>query len=151
MKRASLALILALSATNAQADTARIVCDHFRGTRVQFFDNPLAPKGQNRSVVVKGDAISGARVEITYSRSNSDAVMVSTGNVNIGGAVSGTRLTKVESNDLISFVGLDSEDGAIYLLSYHPKLKKLLWSGHNDRIFFVDQGVVGKVFIADCR
>ncbi len=152
MTRPCLIFILIFLATDLQADnTARIVREHVRGNRVQFFDNPIAPEDQNRKTIITDDAISGARLEITYAASTSDAVLIVTGNVNVGGRVKSTPLTKVQSNDLVSFVGVDPEDGALYLLSYHSKLKKLLWSAHNDRISFVDGGVVGKLFIAECK
>lgn len=151
MRRVYLVLILVLSATDLKAETVRITCDHFRGTRVQFFDNPLAPKEQNRKVVIEDDAITGAKLEITYTTSGSDVVMVETGNVNVGGDVKSSPLKKLESNDLVVFMGVDPADGKVHLLSYHPQLKKLLWSSHNDRIWIIDRGVLGKTFIADCR
>jgi hypothetical protein len=60
------------------------------------------------------------------------------------------KLVRFLQNDYMSFVGVDSDDGATYLLSYFPKLERLVWSAHNDRVLSVDRGAIGKLFMTTC-
>jgi hypothetical protein len=120
------------------------------GHRIVYFDNPIAPAANNKKVVEGQDRIGGIRVEITFNDQTLNATLVTTGNENVSGEDGNAELVRVPSNQHVSFVGIDPDDGSVYLISYFPRLNKLLWSMHNDRISVVDGGAVGKQFMADC-
>ncbi|MGB8275698.1 MAG: hypothetical protein WCF16_10575 [Alphaproteobacteria bacterium] len=151
-----MALILLSVASPAIADAQqnpaeRITCENPRGSRVQYANNPISPPDQYQKFVVADDAIDGLRVEITFSQSGTEASLVMYGNKNTGGRVTTMSLLKIVSNDFISFVGRD-EDGAIYLLSFYPRINRLIWSAHNDRIWYVDDVATGKIFMfSECH
>jgi len=134
----------------ARADTWRVTCQHVEGHRIVFFDNPVAPAANNKKVVEERDRIDGIRLEITFNDKTLDATLVTTGNTNVSGEVGNVTLVRVPSPQHVSFVGIDPDDGSVYLISYFPRLNKLLWSMHNDRIYVVDGGAVGKQYMADC-
>lgn len=153
------ALILLSTALPAIADAdvqqnqaQRITCEKAKGARVQYADNPVSPPDEYRKFIVSDDAISGIHVEITFSQTATEASAVVWGNKNTGGKVESTSLVKLVSNDFLSFVGRDNEDGSIYLFSFYPRVNRLIWSMHNDRIWYIDDVAVGKIFMfSECR
>jgi len=142
-------LLLPFVAAPASAEAFRLACQGMNGSRVQYFDNPLAPPAQNRRVIVHSDAITGVRVEITFATENTSATLVTFGNVNLGGAVTNVPLVRLPGGEFLSFVGRH-DSGEINLLSFFPQLGRLLWTVHHDRIAFVDRGALGKIFIGEC-
>jgi hypothetical protein len=143
-------LLFALMPLAASAQQAlRVTCEGATGSRVQYVDNPLSPAGQNKRLIVSNDGIDGLRLELTFRPDASDAVAVMTGNQNTEGRVTSLKLIKIRADQYISFLGID-DDGSANLLSYFPKVRRLVWSIHTDRILFVDSVALGKVFSLSC-
>jgi hypothetical protein len=156
--RVALSRLLSLLATivfgnsQAMADSYRITCENFVGTRIQYAGHPSSPPDQYRRVIRSEDAITGVRLDITTTGGQSSAQVVSYGNVNTGGQVQSWTATVVSSNDMIAFMGLDPSDGSVNLLTVFLRSgPRAIWTIHTDRIAHLDQMAVGKTFIGDCR
>jgi hypothetical protein len=102
---------------NRQIATYRISCGSFEGVRAQFATNPISQPDEKNRLIKKEDAISGLRLELTFSTGHSQATVTTFGNENTSGAVQSFSVNRIECGEVISFVGVDPRDGSTNLLS----------------------------------
>jgi hypothetical protein len=142
-------LLLFSHDANGQTETYRIACGSFDGVRAQFAANPISPPTERNRLVKKEDAISGLKLELTFSTADPQATITTSGNVNNPGVAS-FPATRVGGGEVISFIAIDPQDGSTNLLSIFPQQNRLIWTIHTNKIGFVDQIVLGKTFVGTC-
>lgn len=132
----------------ADALTFRISCERFEGVRAQFATHPSSPPDQKDRLVKKDDAISGLKLVLTVN--GRDGSVTTFGNENVGGGVRSFPVTMLDSREVISFVGTDPYDGSTNMLTVFPTQSRMIWTAHTNKIYTVDQIVLGKTFIGVC-
>jgi hypothetical protein len=141
-------MIVICSSQQAAAQTHRISCERFDGVRAQFAAHPSSPPDQKDRLVKKDDTISGLKLVLTVN--GRDGSVTTFGNQNVGGGVKSFPVTMIESREVISFVGTDPQDGSTNMLTVFPAQSRMLWTAHTNKIYTVDQIVLGKTFIGVC-
>jgi len=51
---------------------------------------------------------------------------------------------------MVSFVGVDRNDGSTNLLSLFIQQGRIVWTIHTNKIAHIDQIVLGKTYVAEC-
>jgi hypothetical protein len=144
----SIAMIAVCNSQQAAAQTYRISCERFEGVRAQFAAHPTSPPDQKDRLIKKDDAISGLKLVLTVN--GRDGSVTTFGNQNVGGSVKSFPVTMLDSREVISFVGTDPHDGSTNMLTVFPAQSRMIWTGHTNKIYTVDQIVLGKTFIGIC-
>lgn len=145
-------LVLVWNVTKSEAANLRLSCGSFEGVRAQFAANPASPPDQRGRLIKREDAISGLRLELTFSTDQSRATVTSFGNDNTTGGVQSFAVELVSGGEIISFLGVDPIDKSINLFSIvmHDQYR-LIWTIHTDKIYYVDKIALGKTFIGTCN
>jgi hypothetical protein len=148
--RSARALLFFNHCANGQTETYRITCGSFDGIRAQFAANPISPATERNRLVKKEDAISGLNLDLTFSTADPQVTVTLSGNVNNPGVGSFPATRVGRGGEVISFIGIDPADGSTKLLSIFPQQNRLIWTVHTNKISFVDQIVLGKMFVGTC-
>jgi hypothetical protein len=77
------------------------------------------------------------------------ATVTMSDNVNNPGVAS-FPVTRVGGGEVISFIGIDPQDGSTNLFSIFPQQNRLIWTIHTNKIYPIDQMVLGKTFVGTC-
>jgi hypothetical protein len=147
---ALIAICCAHEPVAAQNTTFRISCERFEGVRAQFAAHPASPPEQKNRLIKQEDAISGVRLVLTFSTAGTGGSVTTFGNVNTDGGVQSFAVNRLADGDVLSFVGTDPKDGSTNLLTVFPAQSRLLWTVHTNKIYVLDQIVLGKTFIGAC-
>jgi hypothetical protein len=65
--------------------------------------------------------------------------------------VQGFNVTRMTGGGaVLSFVGVDPQDGSTNLLSLYPEQDRIVWTIHTNKIYIIDKIVLGKTYVGTC-
>lgn len=125
-----------------------VTCQNLKGSLVHFFDSVLAPREENRRTVLDAEEKADARLDLVYAMHGQEGRLLVSAR---GRGATTFELAKGGTRDTVTFVGFNENHGTAFLLTYFPRLGRVLWSIHDDRLDMVANAAVGRLLIGECR
>jgi hypothetical protein len=152
-----IALLLNIFALVSHARAETIICHNFSGMRVDWFpsDQLLVKEGKRGKLEWNQDAISGMVATLAWTNASADMIFTTNANQNDSGAAASYIGTMVINQPTRKVFLVQQKqpapDDAMILLTYYPRAKRIVWSGHATKFLVFEGGLHGKFMVGDCK